>query len=108
MGRLAMVSLVEGREAGRNVVFCLHTASVLPDVPPTASISVPFTGRHLSFVFLAGNGNVDFHGDSSVSRDLLGISVTLSCQRKCLVLDSLLIRGPFATSCSPRGLSGFS
>ena len=100
--------LVEGREAERNVVFCLNTASVLPAAPPTSSIGVPFTGRHLSFEPLTGNGNVDFHGDSSVSRDLLCISATLACQRKCLVLDSLLIRGPFATSWSPMGLCGFS
>ena len=74
----------------------------------TDSIGGPFSGRHLSFVPLAGNGNVDFHGDSSVSRDLLGISATLARQRKCLVLDSFLIRGPLATSWSSMGLCGFS
>ena len=78
--------LVEGREA----------AVVLPAVYVTTASS-PFSGRHLSFVPLAGNGNVDFHGDSSVNRDLLGISARLACQRKCLVLDSILIRGPLAT-----------
>ena len=99
---------MEGREAGRTVVFCLHAASVLPAVyVTTASIGGPFSGRHLSFVPLAGNGNVDFHGDSSVSRDLLGISATLARQRKCLVLDSFLIRGPLATSWSSMGLCGF-
>ena len=43
---------------------------------------------------LDGTGNVDSHGDSSVNRDFLGISATLAHQRKCLVLDSFLIRGP--------------
>ena len=76
------IDLVEGREAGRSVVFCIHTALVLPTVyVTTASVGGPFSGRHLSFVPLAGNGNVDFHGDSSVNRDLLGISATLACQR---------------------------
>ena len=69
-----------------------------PAVYVTTACSGPFSGRHLSFVPLAGNGNVDFHGDSSVNRDLLGISATLAFQRKCLVLDSILIRGPLATS----------
>ena len=62
-----------------------------------ASIGGPFSGHHLSFVPLVGNGNVDFHGESSVNRDLLGISATLACQRKCLVLDSFLIRRPLVT-----------
>ena len=68
----------------------------------------PSPAAIFSFVPLAGNGNVDFHGDSSVSRDLLGISATLARQRKCLVLDSFLIRGPFAMSWSSLGLCGFS
>ena len=58
--------------------------------------SVPFSGRHLSLP-LAGNGNVDFHGDSSVSHDFLGISATLACQRKCLV----------CTPCPPLDSVGF-
>ena len=57
--------------------------------------SVPFSGRHLSFVPLAGNGNVDFHG---VSHDFLGISATLAFQRKCLVYHAV----------SSSGLCGFS
>ena len=82
---------------------------MLPAVHVTAAFTGgPFSGRHLSFVPLAGNGNVDFHGDSSVSPDLLGISATLARQRKCLVLDSFLIRGPFATSWSLWDPVGFS
>ena len=74
----------------------------------TASISGPFSGRHLSFVPFAGNGNVDFHGNFFVSHDLLCLSVTLARQRKCLVLYSFLIRGPFATPWSSLGPCGFS
>ena len=44
-----------------------------------ASIGGPFSGHHLSFVPLVGDENVDFHGESSVNRDLLGISATLAC-----------------------------
>ena len=62
-----------------------------------ASIGGLFSGHHLSFVPLVGTGNVDFYGDSSVNRDFLGISATLAHQRKCLVLDSFLIRGPLFT-----------
>ena len=90
--------LVEGREAGRTVVFCLHAASMQPAVYVTAaSIGGPFSGHHLSFVPLVGNENVDFHGESSVNCDLLGISATLACRQKCLVLDSFLIRRPLVT-----------
>ena len=53
--------------------------------------SVPFSGRHISFAPLAGNGKVDFHGDSSVSHVFLGISVTLACQRKCLDCHVLVL-----------------
>ena len=72
-----------------------------------ASIGGLFSGHHLSFVPLVGNENVDFHGESSVNRDLLGISATLARQRKCLVLDSILILGPPAMSWSTMGLCGF-
>ena len=43
-----------------------------------ASIGRSFSGHHLSFLPLVGNENVDFHGESSVNRDLLGISATLA------------------------------
>ena len=62
-----------------------------------ASIGGLFSGHHLSFVPLVGNENVDFHGESSVNRDLFGISATLACRQKCLVLDSFLIRRPLVT-----------
>ena len=62
-----------------------------------ASIGDLLSGHHLSFVPLVGNENIDFHGESSVNRDLLGISARLACQQKCLVLDSFLIRGPLVT-----------
>ena len=61
-------------------------------------IGVPFSGRHHSFVPLAGNGNFAFHGDSSVSHDFLGNNATLACQRKCLVCHAV----------SSSGLCGFS